>query len=159
MQGTLVLFSFLLLLLTHLPVAASLSSLLASPPHNLLFSFFLSLSLSLLLSSPSPLGVTLGTVTVSIASTFGACVAFWICRVTARGWLEPKLRETNEFRFFFYLFQSKKYKMVSVLARLAPIPFGLQNSFFAVCTKETERERRGTRGRGWFAKCLFWCVE
>jgi len=77
-------------------------------------------------------GVLLGTLTVSIASTFGACVAFWICRVSARGWLEPKLKNTNEFRFFFLLFQSKKYKMVSVLARLAPIPFGLQNSFFAL---------------------------
>jgi uncharacterized membrane protein YdjX (TVP38/TMEM64 family) len=77
-------------------------------------------------------GVILGTITVSIASTFGACVAFYICRVSARGWLEPKLKNTNEFRFFFFLFQSKKYKMVSVLARLAPIPFGLQNSFFAM---------------------------
>jgi len=77
-------------------------------------------------------GVLLGTVTVSVASTFGACVAFYICRVSARGWLEPKLKNTNEFRFFFFLFQSKKYKMVSVLARLAPIPFGLQNSFFAI---------------------------
>jgi len=101
---------------------------------------FLLISFPLILAGYIPLtlgagaiyGVAVGTITVSIASTFGACVAFWICRVSARGWLEPRLRETNEFRFFFYLFQSKKYKMVSVLARLAPIPFGLQNSFFAL---------------------------
>jgi len=101
---------------------------------------FLLISFPIILAGYIPLtlgagaiyGVAVGTFTVSIASTFGACVAFWICRVSARGWLEPRLRETNEFRFFFYLFQSKKYKMVSVLARLAPIPFGLQNSFFAL---------------------------
>jgi len=101
---------------------------------------FLLISFPIILAGYIPLtlgagaiyGVGVGTLTVSIASTFGACVSFWICRVSARGWLEPRLRETNEFRFFFYLFQSKKYKMVSVLARLAPIPFGLQNSFFAL---------------------------
>lgn len=101
---------------------------------------FLLISFPIILAGYIPLtlgagaiyGVILGTITVSIASTFGACVAFYICRVSARGWLEPKLKNTNEFRFFFFLFQSKKYKMVSVLARLAPIPFGLQNSFFAM---------------------------
>jgi len=77
-------------------------------------------------------GVIVGTVTVSIASTVGACIAFWFCRVAARGWVEPWLKDSNEFRFFFYMFQSGQYKMVSVLARLAPIPFGLQNSFFAM---------------------------
>jgi len=77
-------------------------------------------------------GVLLGTVTVSVSSTFGACVAFWICRYTFRDWAERTLRDTREFRFFTRLIQSREHRLVSYLTRLSPIPFGLQNSFFAL---------------------------
>jgi len=77
-------------------------------------------------------GVILGTITVSISSTFGACVAFWVCRNTFRDWAERTLRDTPQFRLFTRLLQSREHKLVSYLTRLSPIPFGLQNSFFAL---------------------------
>lgn len=77
----------------------------------------------------------MGTITVSISSTFGACVAFYACRAVGRKWLETKLKDATEFKTFQIMFQSRERKLISFLARLSPIPFGLQNSFFAVSFK------------------------
>jgi uncharacterized membrane protein YdjX (TVP38/TMEM64 family) len=96
------------------------------------FPFILGGYIPLTLGAGAIYGVVLGTVTVSISSTLGACVAFWVCRNTFRDWAERTLRDTREFRFFTRLIQSREHKLVSYLARLSPIPFGLQNSFFAL---------------------------
>jgi len=77
-------------------------------------------------------GTVMGTITVSYSSTIGACIAFYICRAFTRSWVERKLKDTTEYRVFLHLLQSKHNKVVPVLARLSPIPFGLQNSFFAL---------------------------
>jgi len=101
---------------------------------------FLAVSFPVILGGYIPLtlgagaiyGVVWGTVTVSISSTCGACVAFWMSRVFMRRWVETRIASSKEFRFFFKLLQSREHKLVAVLARLSPVPFGLQNSFFAV---------------------------
>lgn len=64
-------------------------------------------------------------------------------RVFARKWysigtslltvrMEKRFRNTKEFRFLNVMMQAENQFMVTLLARLAPIPFGIQNSFFAV---------------------------
>jgi len=87
----------------------------------------------LVLGAGAIYGVLLGTLTVSIASTLGACVSFSICRYFTRSWFESKIKGKEELEVFMALFlQAKENKMVSLMARLSPIPFGLQNSFFAL---------------------------
>jgi len=46
--------------------------------------------------------------------------------------LEETLKKRKEFRYFLTMMQGKDPPFVSVLARLSPIPFGLQNGFFAL---------------------------
>jgi len=78
-------------------------------------------------------GVVTGTITVSLGSTLGACLVFWICKTFARDWVETKIKEKTEFRVFLSMLKTKSgHKTVTFLARLSPIPFGLQNSFFAL---------------------------
>jgi len=96
------------------------------------FPLILGAYIPLTLGAGAIYGVLMGTVTVSVGSTGGACVAFWICRAFTRKWLEESLKKKREFRYFLAMMQGKDKKFVTVLARLSPIPFGLQNGFFAL---------------------------
>jgi len=96
------------------------------------FPFILGAYIPLNLGAGAIYGVFLGTATVSFGSTFGACIAFWISRAFTRKWLEGSLKHRKEFRYFLLMMQGKERKYLTVLARLSPIPFGLQNSFFAL---------------------------
>jgi len=93
----------------------------------------------LALSAGALYGIVLGTITISIGSTLGACLTFWASRVLARKWVERKIKQTKEFRLFQLLLKGDNQILVTFLVRLAPIPFGLQNSFFAL-TSITFRE-------------------
>eukprot|EP01117_Protostelium_nocturnum_P016745 TRINITY_DN6696_c0_g1_i1.p1 TRINITY_DN6696_c0_g1~~TRINITY_DN6696_c0_g1_i1.p1 ORF type:complete len:334 (+),score=83.43 TRINITY_DN6696_c0_g1_i1:217-1218(+) len=109
---------------------------------NLMFSvMFIIISFPFILGGYTPLtlgagalyGVIIGTITVSLSSMIGATVAFWACRSLGRDWFESKIKGREEFGFFMTLFaQTKDNKMIPILTRLSPIPFGLQNSFFAM---------------------------
>jgi len=96
------------------------------------FPIILGAYLPLTLGAGAIYGVLMGTLTVSLGSTVGACIAFWICRAFTRKWLEETLKKRKEFRYFLAMMQGKDQKFVTVLARLSPIPFGLQNGFFAL---------------------------
>jgi uncharacterized membrane protein YdjX (TVP38/TMEM64 family) len=96
------------------------------------FPLILGAYIPLTLGSGAIYGVMIGTITVSIGSTVGGCLAFWICRVYTRDWLERALKGRKEFRYFLAVMQGKDSKFVTVLARLSPLPFGLQNGFFAL---------------------------
>jgi len=96
------------------------------------FPFILGAYIPLNLGAGAIYGVLVGTVTVSVGSTGGACIAFWICRAFTRKWLEESLKKRKEFRYFLLMMQGKDRKYLTLLARLSPIPFGLQNSFFAL---------------------------
>jgi len=96
------------------------------------FPLILGAYIPLTLGSGAIYGVTIGTITVSIGSTVGGCLAFWICRVYTKEWLEQTLKERKEFRYFLAVMQGKDQKFVTLLARLSPLPFGLQNGFFAL---------------------------
>jgi len=96
------------------------------------FPLILGAYIPLTLGAGAIYGVLVGTVTVSLGSTLGGCVAFWICREFTRKWLEDTLKKRKEFRYFLAMMQGKDQKFVTLLARLSPIPFGLQNGFFAL---------------------------
>jgi len=72
-------------------------------------------------------GVVWGTVTVSIASTLGACAAFLVGRTVARGWIEQKVAGNPKFAAIDEAVGREAFKIV-LLTRLSPIfPFNLLN--------------------------------
>jgi len=72
-------------------------------------------------------GVVKGTVTVSIGSTVGACIAFLVGRTIARGWIERKVAGNPKFSAIDSAVGSQGFKIV-LLTRLSPVfPFNLQN--------------------------------
>lgn len=72
-------------------------------------------------------GVVIGTITVSIGSTLGACAAFLVGRKFARGWVEKKVTGRSRFAAIDRAVGQQGFKIV-LLTRLSPIfPFNLQN--------------------------------
>lgn len=72
-------------------------------------------------------GVVRGTATVSVASTLGACAAFWVGRTVARGWIEQKAAAKPRFQAIDRAVGREGFKIV-LLTRLSPIfPFNFQN--------------------------------
>eukprot|EP01114_Cavostelium_apophysatum_P015324 TRINITY_DN4145_c0_g1_i1.p1 TRINITY_DN4145_c0_g1~~TRINITY_DN4145_c0_g1_i1.p1 ORF type:complete len:369 (+),score=53.42 TRINITY_DN4145_c0_g1_i1:148-1254(+) len=96
------------------------------------FPFILGGYIPLALGAGALYGIVLGTITISIGSTLGACLTFWASRAIGKKWVERKMKSTREFHLFELLLQGKNQYIVTFLVRLAPIPFGLQNSFFAL---------------------------
>jgi len=96
------------------------------------FPFILGGYTPLTLGAGAIYGIVIGTVTVSLGSTLGACLTFWVSRCIARKWVENKVKQSKEFQFFMLLLQGDNQWLVLFLARMAPIPFGLQNCFFAL---------------------------
>ena len=71
--------------------------------------------------------VTTGPATVSVASTLGACAAFWVGRTVARGWIEQKAAAKPRFQAIDRAVGREGFKIV-LLTRLSPIfPFNFQN--------------------------------
>jgi uncharacterized membrane protein YdjX (TVP38/TMEM64 family) len=77
-------------------------------------------------------GVLLGTVTVSIASTTGAALAFLIARYLARDKIEEKVGSNQKFKQIDRTIGEQGAKLVFLL-RLSPlIPFNLSNYFYGL---------------------------
>ncbi len=77
-------------------------------------------------------GVFLGTVTVSIAATTGAALAFLIARYLARDKIEQKVGNNQKFKQIDRAIGEQGAKLVFLL-RLSPvIPFNLSNYFYGL---------------------------
>ena len=73
-----------------------------------------------------------GTITVSIGSTLGACTAFLVGRTFARGWIAQKIAGNEKFKAIDEAVGRQGFKMV-FLTRLSPIfPFNLLNYAFGL---------------------------
>lgn len=73
------------------------------------------------------LGVVVGTITVSIASTLGASAAFLLGRTLARSWVQEKIVRSPTFRAIDEAVRRQGFKIV-LLVRLSPlIPFEFLN--------------------------------
>jgi uncharacterized membrane protein YdjX (TVP38/TMEM64 family) len=74
----------------------------------------------------------LGTVTVSIGATLGACAAFWVGRTVARGWVAGRVEGNPKFAAIDAAVGREGFKIV-LLTRLCPIfPFNLLNYAFGL---------------------------
>jgi len=73
-----------------------------------------------------------GTITVSIGSTLGACAAFLVGRTIGRGWISGKVATNGKFAAIDDAVGRQGFKIV-LLIRLSPIfPFNLLNYAFGL---------------------------
>lgn len=76
--------------------------------------------------------VVVGTITVSIGSTLGACAAFWVGRTIARKWIATKVAKNEKFAAIDEAVAQQGFKIV-LLTRLSPIfPFNMLNYAFGL---------------------------
>jgi len=76
--------------------------------------------------------VIVGTITVSIGSTLGACAAFLIGRTFARKWISKKIAQNKKFDAIDNAVGAQGFKIVFLL-RLSPVfPFNLLNYAFGL---------------------------
>ena len=72
-------------------------------------------------------GVVVGTITVSIGSTLGACAAFLVGRTLARDWVAKRVSQAPKFAAIDAAVARQGFKIV-FLTRLSPVfPFNLLN--------------------------------
>jgi len=72
-------------------------------------------------------GVLVGTITVSVGSTLGACAAFLVGRTVARDWVSGKVSKNEKFSAIDNAVGEQGLKIV-LLTRLSPVfPFNLLN--------------------------------
>jgi len=76
-------------------------------------------------------GVPLGFVTVTIGSVSGAVLSFWISKKYFSNWVLSKVRVSTALTAIIKAVEKHSFKMC-FFVRLSPIPFGLQNSLFAL---------------------------
>ena len=76
--------------------------------------------------------VVVGTITVSIGSTLGACAAFIVGRTIARQWIAQKIGTNEKFVAIDNAVGNQGFKIV-LLTRLSPVfPFNLLNYAFGL---------------------------
>jgi uncharacterized membrane protein YdjX (TVP38/TMEM64 family) len=74
----------------------------------------------------------LGTATVSVGATLGACAAFWVGRTVAREWVAKKIGGNPKFAAIDEAVGREGFKIV-LLTRLSPVfPFNLLNYAFGL---------------------------
>jgi len=98
------------------------------------FPFVLGGYIPLTMGAGSLYGVLIGTITVSVGSTLGGVMAFWICKKFMEKCVDTStLKSTSHFQLFASMLKMSENTMfVTLLARWAPMPFGLQNIFFVL---------------------------
>ncbi len=76
--------------------------------------------------------VVLGTITVSIGSTIGACAAFMIARTFGRKWVASKIVKSRQFTAFDHAVKLHAFKII-FLTRLSPaFPYNMLNYAFGL---------------------------
>ena len=101
----------------------------------------------LTLAAGTVFGLGIGLVTVSVASTTAAAVAFLISRYLARNKVESKLKGNKKFKAIDSAVSEGGWKIVAML-RLSPaVPFTLQNYLLGITGVGFRALRRGELGR------------
>ena len=74
-----------------------------------------------------------GQLIVSVSATIGFSVAFPLCRLCMKDWIDRNLVQTSEVaKALVRVVEGKKGFKVMILARFTPIPYGFQNGVLAV---------------------------
>jgi len=76
-------------------------------------------------------GIPIGFVTVTIGSVGGATLAFWVCKKYLAEWVAGKIKSNPGLLAVMKAVEKHSFKFC-FFVRLSPIPFGLQNSLFAI---------------------------
>jgi len=76
-------------------------------------------------------GISLGFLTVTVGSVVGAVVAFWICRKLLADWVSVKVKANPRLLAVMGALEKHSFKLC-FFVRMSPIPFGIQNSIFAI---------------------------
>lgn len=84
------------------------------------------------LSSGYLYGLLLGTLTTSVCALLGIFVAHVVTKKCFSEYVISKLSGNDQLRAILRVVESDRGFKVVVLARLTPIPFGLQNGLFAI---------------------------
>ena len=77
-------------------------------------------------------GMLEGTLTISIAASTSAAVAFWVCRTLSAEWIKSMVTSNPKWTLFMKHVEQNAWK-ICIVTRLLPFPFGLTNALFAVC--------------------------
>jgi uncharacterized membrane protein YdjX (TVP38/TMEM64 family) len=76
--------------------------------------------------------VVLGTITVSVGSTIGACAAFMIARTFGRKWIVARFAKSKRFTAIDHAVEKHAFKII-LLTRLSPAcPFNMLNYSFGL---------------------------
>ena len=76
--------------------------------------------------------VVLGTITVSVGSTIGACAAFMIARTFGRKWIAARIVKSRQFTAFDHAVKFHAFKII-ILTRLSPaFPYNMLNYAFGL---------------------------
>jgi uncharacterized membrane protein YdjX (TVP38/TMEM64 family) len=76
--------------------------------------------------------VVLGTITVSVGSTIGACAAFMIARTFGRKWIAARIVKSRKFTAFDHAVKRHAFKVI-LLTRLSPaFPYNMLNYAFGL---------------------------
>ncbi|MEJ2649303.1 MAG: TVP38/TMEM64 family protein [Sedimentisphaerales bacterium] len=76
--------------------------------------------------------VVVGTITVSVGSTIGACAAFMIARTFGRKWVVAKIVKSRQFSAFDHAVKLHAFKVI-LLTRLSPaFPYNMLNYAFGL---------------------------
>jgi len=76
-------------------------------------------------------GITLGLFTVTVGSIVGAIISFWACRKIFSDWVSLRVRSNQGLMAVMAAVEKHAFKMC-FFVRMSPIPFGMQNSLFAI---------------------------
>lgn len=76
--------------------------------------------------------VVLGTITVSVGSTIGACAAFMVARTFGRKWIAARVVKSRQFTAFDHAVSRHAFKVI-ILTRLSPaFPYNMLNYAFGL---------------------------
>lgn len=76
--------------------------------------------------------VVLGTITVSVGSTIGACAAFMVARTFGRKWIAARIVKSRQFTAFDQAVKHHAFKVI-LLTRLSPaFPYNMLNYAFGL---------------------------
>lgn len=73
-----------------------------------------------------------GMLVVVVSVMLGFSVAFHVCRLFLRDWIMDYVRASKVATAFVRIVEGEKGFKVIALARLTPVPFGIQNAIFSV---------------------------
>lgn len=80
-------------------------------------------------------GLWVGVLLTSLSATFGALVSFVLCRRFFVGYIANTISTYENFKQIVRVIEGRQGFRIIMMARLTPVPFGLQNALFSVRTR------------------------